>query len=222
MATHRILLRDVINRALKCCGDYFGTGYIAGQTWTRAQVILAINHALLDWADRTGFLRKIDVVALADGTKTYSLPDDCLRPIRIGFYDDNACTWVSRPTTITLQDISFRPITGDASPQEHFTEFLEYSKFGYQPTVGEDINAYVSYVREPTYWDDEATYPEDGIPTWFHKDIKWGAALVLLTELKADARKAKITYIKGRWDKVINRMKTIKDYHGHDHGMVPL
>ena len=64
MATHALPLKEVINQTLRCTGDYFGTGYIDGRTWTRAQVIIAINQALLEWSRRTGFLRKIDMLIL--------------------------------------------------------------------------------------------------------------------------------------------------------------
>lgn len=222
MATHRLLLKDCINKVLKCTGDYFGTGYIAGRTWTRAQIIIAINQALLEWTRRTGFLRKVDTVSLSDGTKTYTWPDDLVIPLRIGFYDGNSSTWVARPTSITDQDLAYLTITGEAYPLYHFIEYLAYSKFGFQPTVGEDHTAYISYVRAPTYWDDEATYPEDAIPTWFHKDIKWGAAVKLLDELKSsDPKKAKLSYCRTRWEEIIDFTKTLKQYHGHDHGVFP-
>ena len=219
MATHRILLKDLINRTLKCAGDYFGSGYIAGRTWTRAQVIIAINQALLEWTRRTGFLRGIDTVSLTDGTKTYDWPDDLVIPLAIRLYDDNSCIWVTRPTSITEQDLAYLTITGEAAPLYHFIEYLAYSKFGFQPTVGESRTAYIMYVRAPTYLSNEDTYPEDAIPTWFHKDIKWGAAVKLLDELKSgDPKKAKLPYCKGRWDEIIDFMKTLKEFHGQDHG----
>jgi hypothetical protein len=223
MATHRILLKDIINRTLKCVGDYFGSGYIAGRTWTRAQVIIAINQALLEWSRKTGFLRKVDTVSLTDGTKTYDWPDDLIIPVRIGFYDDNACTWVGRPTSITDQDLAYLTITGEAFPLYYFLEHLAYSKFGFQPTVGESTTAYINYIRAPTYLDNEDNYPEDAIPTWFHKDIKWGAAIKLLEELKEnDGRRAKLPYCQMKWKKKLDFMKSLKAFHGHDHGVFPV
>lgn len=221
MATHRLALSDIINQVLRCTGDYFGVGDIAGRTWTRAQVVIAINQALLEWSRRTGFLRKIDTVDLTEGAKTYTLPDNCLRLLRIGFYDDKACTWIAEPTSITAQDLSYLSITGELSPKYFFLEFLAYNKFGWQPTVGEDITAYLSFIRSHVYLSVEANYPEDAIPTWFHKDIKWGASKILLAESKEDWRIVKKKYCEAKWNAVINRMVTIKQEHGQDHGVFP-
>ena len=221
MATHALPLKEVINQTLRCTGDYFGTGYIDGRTWTRAQVIIAINQALLEWSRRTGFLRKIDTVALTESTKTYTLPDDCLRLLRIGFYDDNACTWIAEPTSITARDLAYLAVTGELAATYFFLEYLAYNKFGWQPNVGADITAYLSYIRSHTYWDTENDDPEDAIPTWFHKDIKWGAAKILLAESKEAWRKEKKVYCERKWNAVINRMVVFRQFHGQDHGAFP-
>jgi len=221
MATHALPLKEVINQTLRCCGDYFGAGYIAGRTWTRAQVIIAINQALLEWCRRTGFLRKIDTVDLTEATKTYTLPDDCIRLLRIGFYDNKTCTWIAEPTSITEQDLAYLPITGELFPTYFFLEYLAYNKFGWQPNVGEDITAYLSFIRSHVYMAIENNNPEDAIPTWFHKDIKWGASKILLAESKEDWRIAKKKYCEAKWNAVINRMIPLKQSHGQDQGVFP-
>jgi hypothetical protein len=222
MATHALLLRDIINQTLRCTGDYVGTGFIAGKTWTRSQVVIAINQSLLEWSRRTGFLRGVSTVSIVDATKTYSLPDTCLRLLRIGFYDDNACAWVAEPTTITAQDMAYLTITGSTYPFYHFLEYLAYNKFGFQPTPGDDLTAYLSFIRSHTYLSTETDYPEDAIPTWFHKDIKFGASRYLLAESREEWRKTKKKYCDMKWEAKIAQMTTIKQYHGPDHGVMPV
>jgi hypothetical protein len=218
MATHALLLRDIINQTLRMCQDYFGEGYIAGRTWTRAQVIIAINQALLEWSRVTGFLRGEDTVNLTEGTKTYDLPDDCLQLLRVAFYDDNACAWVGEPTNITDRDLASLPITGSSVPIKFFLEHLAYSKFGFQPNVGDDYTAYLYYIRSHVYADVEANTLEAAIPTWFHRNIKFGASAILLAEAKEQHRKDKGKYCKARWDGICEKMRTIKAQHGPDLG----
>jgi hypothetical protein len=221
MATHALLLKDIINQTLQMCLDYMGVGYIAGRTWTRAQVIIAINQALMDWCRRTGFLRKEDTVDLTEDIKTYTFPDDCLQLLGIAFYDGNARAWISGPTAISNRDITGFEITGSSVPTRFFLQFLNYDKFGFQPNVGDDYTAYLTFARSHVYLSDEDTYPEDAIPPWFHKDIKFGAAEILLAEIK-DSRRWKKDYAGVRWNAVCNRMRGIKAYRGPEKGMYAL
>ena len=222
MATHRLLLKDIINQTLRMAGDYFGTGYIDGKTWTRSQTIIAINQALLQWATVTGFLRKEDTVALTEDTKVYDFPDDCLQLLNIAFYSASGRAWIGEPISLVDRDISARTITGSSVPIKFFLEFLPFYQFGWQPNVGDDYTAYLTFSRAHTYLDNEAEYPETGIPYWFHKDIKFGAAAILLKESKIVTRQEKRKYCEARWMGICERMRTIKEEHGPDRGMYAL
>jgi hypothetical protein len=223
MATHALLLKDIINQTLRMAQDYFGVGYIAGRTWTRAQVIIAINQALLEWCRITGFLRKEDTVALTEDTKVYDFPDDCLQLLSIAFYSDNARSWIGEPVSLVSRDLAGYLITGSSVPIRFFLDYLPYSQFGWQPNVSDDYTAYLTFTRAHEYADTEAETLEDAIPPWFHKDIKHGAVKFLLDELKDDdPKKAKLPYCEERWKRICNRMITIKASHTPHEGMYAL
>lgn len=72
------------DRTLRLLRDYYGPGK-DGRRYMRAEVSRVLNVVLEDTARECGAPRETRTLAIAADTAVYSLPADCLRPVRVAF-----------------------------------------------------------------------------------------------------------------------------------------
>ena len=83
-------------------------------------------------------------------------------------------------------------------------------------------NAYVTYVRAPEKWDRPQTYPDPDLPTYIHKDMKYGTAERLLRGSKSRAHQFKQKLFSVIWEGVILTMQRLSEHQGPNAGAKPL
>ncbi len=83
-------------------------------------------------------------------------------------------------------------------------------------------NIQVTYVRAPANWSGTDVYPDDGIPEFIHKDLKFGLAELILPASKKPLHILKLARAKQKWANVIFNLQRIAESQGAMAGMEPV
>ena len=124
-------LAQVIDDTLRLCGD-FREEEANGRKFTRAEVKARVNEVLLDLAREEGLLREVRTIPLEADTYVYTLPGDCLRPLRIGLHGIDG--YVIQPTSVAQADFYGRAMNADGTPHSFFRDTLTMNQIGVYPT----------------------------------------------------------------------------------------
>lgn len=75
-------------------------------------------------------------------------------------------------------------------------------------------NLCIDYIRAPQkMWFDES-YPDKDIPEWFHKDIRYGAAVMLLRYRKSKIEQMRAKLFGARWRKACDKLQVRIQHQG--------
>lgn len=136
MPSYARTLRDVINGALRLCGDYRGDG-VSGKIWSWSEVRTMIQDELLDLCRRTGILKESRIIFLEEDEQVYDLPPDCIRILRVGINKFTGA--VVLPTSISERDYQGLARSSEGTPLEFYRDHtLAPNQIGFIPTPNED------------------------------------------------------------------------------------
>ena len=223
MGEYARTLGTVIDDTLKLCNDFTGAGN-EGFRYTRAEVQFAIRTVYLEIVRSTGVLKGSDSILLVEDQQVYNLPTDCIYPVRAALR--NGTAQVIFPKSTDETDRSFLHIGDTGKPLWTLRDNLLFNQIGVNPTpdassAGEYVD--VTYVRSPADWFvEENTYPDTAVPDWIHKDIKYGAATILVGTLSDNVSMVKTKLYDQIWHgKLMLLTRWLKE-QTTDEGMTPV
>jgi len=89
---------------------------------------------------------------------------------------------------------------------------IPFQRTGDGRIIREVISPYgnlgISYIKSPRLMKLPADYPDEDIPEWFHKDIRYGAASQLLRYRRNKLDQARFKLCSGRWLRACMKFKT--------------
>lgn len=150
-------LRQVINDSFRLINDYRGNGKDGKHfSWLEARTMA--QDVLLNMVRRTGILRESRIIFLQTDMQTYSLPDDCIRILRVGI--NRARGSVVLPTSITERDYQSFARSSEGEPVEFWRDHtLAMNQIGFIPTPNQ---AGSSFTRDSDYGLLRRIVDEDG------------------------------------------------------------
>lgn len=150
-------LRQVINGAFRLINDYQGNGK-DGKLFTWLEARTMAQDVLLEMVRRTGILRDSRIIFLQADTQTYSLPDDCIRILRVGL--NRARGTVVLPTSFAERDYQQLARSSEGEPFEFYRDHtLAMNQIGFIPTPSQDGS---SFTRDSDYGLLRRVVDEDG------------------------------------------------------------
>lgn len=139
-------LSQIIDDTLRLCGDFREAGS-PGRRWDRGEVEVVLKHAILELARNTGVLKDTAVIELEEDVTVYSLPDECMRLLRVSFGGKNG--YVLFPTSITEVDLVCGALHGTGAAMTYFREFLSPDEIGILPAPSADGSAFTGAGTHP-------------------------------------------------------------------------
>jgi hypothetical protein len=125
-------LHEIVLDTYRLCGDMH-PDQTYGRIWTYAEVVDEINRAVLYCIDQTGGLRASAVIPVIGNSNIYDLPQDCIRPLRIGFSGTQG--WVLLPSSLTSYvDLPSNARVQEGNPFLFYSEYLAPNQVGVIPT----------------------------------------------------------------------------------------
>lgn len=216
-------LGEAIDDTLKVCNDYRGTG-LDGLRWTRTEVKHAIRSLYMDFVRTTASAKGSTTITLVEDQNVYDLPDDCLFPIRITSSFGTSAYIMTSGAVKDLDTVGY-PINAGGTPYSHFRDTLRHNEIGVWPMPGlsmdgEEVD--VVYVRAPSLWSDELDVPDAAFPEWLQKDVRFGAAAIILSEADSNQRKSKAKLLDEYWNHKVTVFKSLYSTTSVEEGMVPV
>jgi hypothetical protein len=129
----------------RLCGDTL-PGDERGRIWREAELVDAINRAVLFAMDRAGVLKTTRVIPLQDGVCVYDLPSDCVRLMRVNMHGLEG--YVVLPLTVTELDLKGCAMASEGDPLNFYREFLDSDQIGVYPIPSGDGS---SFTRDSDY-----------------------------------------------------------------------
>ena len=83
-------------------------------------------------------------------------------------------------------------------------------------------NIHVTYIRTPGRFEEDTDIPDNSIPTYLHKDFKFGVAEMLLMTQSDKVSRAKTKIYGILWRRATNRAKADFAQTAHEEGVIPL
>jgi hypothetical protein len=138
-------LHQIVIGTYRLCGDYYPNATF-GRIWTYEEVVAEVNRAVLACIDQTGGLRGNAVIFVSDNSDIYDLPQDCIRPIRIGFSGLDG--WVLLPSSLTSYvDLPGHAALQEGNPYLFYGEFLAPNQIGVIPKL-KDASTGFTFTRD--------------------------------------------------------------------------
>jgi len=264
--TYEKNLRQLVNLTLRLVNDYRGD-YKNGKSFTVAEVITAVNDAILELVISTGVLKNVSLIIPTEDVQVYTLPADCLRPIQLKFNGLEGTLLL--PKQVSQYDYERDPISDVGDPVTFYRDKgLAYNQIGFVPIPGEDGsqaatasagllrrvsdgtdnltydanralrrvtgapieyggsgrivrglasnegNIQVHYVRNPALMAKAKDYPDTDLPTWIHKDIKFGAGRRLLRGSRVKIHAIKGVVCTNKWQMLKFRLMELTQETG--------
>lgn len=213
-------LSQIVAGTQRLCNDYRGLNQ-NGRIWTWQEYVLAANDVVKEMVRQAGGLRSTQQTPLVAGQEIYTLPANCIRPIRIGLYGVEA--GILLPSTITHLDLIGSARSAAGTPLRFRRDLLAPNQIAVLPLPGSATSGtgdlYVHYERKPTRMSARGDYPDSGLPEWVHKDIQYGAAAHLLRNRRTKLAQEKFKRFAGKWQSVVNTLKSriaVAGIHGRE------
>jgi hypothetical protein len=202
-------LSQIVAATQRLCNDYRGLNQ-NGRIWTWQEVSLAANDVVKEMVRQAGGLRSTQQTPLVAGQEIYTLPTNCIRPVRIGLYGVEA--GILLPSTITQLDLTGTARNAAGTPLRFRRDHLAPNQIAVIPlsssaTTGTG-DLHVHYERKPTRMSARGDYPDSGIPEWTHKDIPYGAAAHLLRNRRTKLAQMKFQRFALKWQATVNVLKS--------------
>jgi hypothetical protein len=210
-------LLQIADDTLRLCNDFVSSGS-SGRTYTFAEAVERINDVVLEMTVKNEMLKSSTTIQVVEEQNVYSFPEGFLRLLRLVLHDAEGLeTYVILPRAADTVVLTGRIMDGQGQPTEMFRDNLRFDEIGVwaiPDTTGSAVNTesnlVARYVRKPVKMTNNGDFPDTDVPPWIHKDIKYGAAALLLkASRKASLRK------KGAFFELYWNMEVMGKYRKH-------